>query len=120
MTRETFQFETSIAVEDFLDQEYAQEDWSDARDQAFELAREDVGTARKQAIEEFKSVTGEEPVVVSVEHCEFDSGNISHAVSYYTVVVSVERETMQTFVDEWFGDGDSVDEYFHEPEPTFI
>ncbi|UFK26754.1 hypothetical protein [Roseobacter phage RDJL6] len=120
MTKETFTFETSIPVENFLDADFAQEDWKEARNEAFDLARDDTERARLQAIEEFKSCTDVEPTIVSVEHCEFDSGNISHANSYYTVVVSVERETMQTFIDEWFGEGDSVEEYFHEPEPKLI
>ena len=120
MTEETFTFETSIAVEDFLDAEAAQLDWKDARDEAFELARIDTDRAREQAAEEFRSVTGVDVTILSVVHLEFDSGNISHAGSYYAVTVSTTRELMQTFIDEWFGEGDSVEEYFTDPEPTLI
>jgi len=94
-------------------------DYSDDKAAAFELAAGEFGVekAQEQALDEFAHITGETPEVVSVTHLEFDSGNLSHAVSYYQVVVKTERATMQRFIDEWFGEGDSVEEYFHNPEP---
>ena len=119
MTKETFQFETSLCVDSFY---VDNGDYSDDKQAAFELASGEFGVekASEQAADEFKGITGEDPEFVSVTHLEFDSNNLSHAGSHYLVVVKTERATMQKFIVEWFGDGDSVEEYFHDLEPKLL
>ena len=117
MTREAFEFEACIPVEDFLAEDMANEDWSDARDEAFEMARDDTYSAKDDMASSLEDFEFE---ITAIHFREFDSGNISHANAYYAVVVQMERADAEKFVKDYYGSDTDVTEFFHNPEPKLI
>lgn len=87
---------TSLPVEIFLDLD--DEDTTDAAAAAFELAAEDLESARDEIESEIQDFIGKRQAaklrIGNVEFVEFDSGNISHAGAHYKGEIAGPKEVL--------------------------
>ena len=116
MTTETYEMPWWIAVEDFYDEEYGKEDYSDAKNAAFEMAR-DLGPSVAieqlgKALAEFKQYHkdfDELQVCDEVVFEECDSGNLTHAMAYFKVDMKGSREAFAKFIGWYLGEEDPLE-----------
>lgn len=110
MTRETFEFEVCIPVENFLDDEMAKKDLLNACDEAFEYAQQDTNQAKYDLAGSLENYGYE---ITGTRFLEFDSFNISHAYAYYAVAIEMERKDAEAFAKAYYGWSDAeVTEFF--------
>jgi hypothetical protein len=91
-------FSVGLAVESFLDDEDPDVEF------AFEDARSSPVEAADEARDEIAGALGLEAPprgvrIISVEFCEFDSANPTHAVAYYDVEAEVPEGSLPKLVE---------------------
>ncbi len=109
-TLETFNFPWMIPVSDFYDEEYGQEDYSDAKSAAFETARE---LGLDKAIYQARQAFSNEPesyVLDGGSFDDFDASNLGHAGAHFLIQLSCPRERfVKLMMDEMGEEIDPMD-----------